>query len=83
MRTLRNLGRFFVSAEFFTRMAAPGDGANLFAGMIVLQAEYSMQRDGVEYFGIHADFAVLPEYCQAPFYHPEFEPGQSAPRWML
>lgn len=79
MRT-RRIGRFRVDRRFFIELHE-GEGANLFAGMVVLDVQRDWSNDQAQYVAIHPDFREVEDGGQFPEYRPVFESGTTVPRW--
>lgn len=79
-RMTRRLGRFTVADAFFENMAA-GDGANLFAGMVVLETRYDWNWLHRVYIAVHEQFRDLPNGEVIPEYEAIFSAGSSTPTW--
>lgn len=76
--TERRYGRFFVSSLFFKD--AP-NGANLFNGMVVLQASPNYAEDCTEYIAAHPQFRPVRQGELIPTYEALFNAGEIFPVW--
>ncbi len=78
---MRNQGTFSVTREFFIDLK-PGDGVNLFHGMVVLQTSQNHSTGSTDYYAIHEDFEEVPEGAVTPTYTAKFIDGGSVyPVW--
>lgn len=77
---MKNIGRFYVSNVFFHDMR-PGDGTNLFNGMVVIETTRDIMCLRTEYLAMHEDFDDVREGEIVPEYKPKFLTGPF-PRWI-
>ena len=78
---MKNLGRFYVSNVFFHDLR-PGDGANLFHGMVIYETNRRLDWRRTEYLAMHEDFDDVGEGEMAPVYKPVFDKMGAFPKWV-
>lgn len=77
----RRLGRFFVHDRFLVDLE-PGEVPPVFQGMVVLRAESSWIRPGIDYLAMHPQFDEVPEGSIVPVYEAVFDADKATPRWV-
>jgi len=78
---MKNIGRFFVSNVFFHDLR-PGDGTNLFNGMIVFETTRNLRMQRTEYLAMHEDFEDVRDGWEIPEYKPVFNKTSPFPMWV-
>ena len=77
----KNIGRFYVSNVFFHDLR-PGDGTNLFNGMVIFETNRNFASMRTEYMAMHVDFDDVREGEMVPFYKPVFDKIGPFPVWV-
>lgn len=78
---MKNIGRFYVSNVFFHDLR-PGDGTNLFHGMVIYETTRDLSCLKTEYLAIHEDFEDIRDGWDIPEYKPVFNKTSAFPRWV-
>lgn len=77
----KNLGRFYVTNVFFVDLR-PGDGTNLFNGMVIFETTRNFMMMKTEYMAMHEDFDDVLEGDMVPEYLPVFDNVSPFPKWV-
>lgn len=78
---MKNIGRFYISNVFFHDLR-PGDGTNIFNGMIIFETTRNLAAMRTEYMAMHEDFDDVREGSEVPTYRPIFDESTAFPRWV-
>ena len=82
MKRKFRVGQFKIPKDMWLDAWPHGDGANIFIGMFVLNADQDWWAATVTYRGIHQDFDLIDEGSIPPEYIAIFAAGAIAPRWV-